>query len=337
MTNFRHMALAALLATAAGTAQAQTNYMVVHLNNGTTQRVKASDIDHVEFTTTNTPSTEKPVTLNVTETHPLYARYTSSAPTSLGTYLVMYDQKSVFSGYRTDDEVVAADLKLMEQAAAQYGMTREEFLKAYLETGDSQTTMLITGIVPNRAYTLWGYGMTEAGERTSGITTLEFTTPAVTYIDNTIAIDINTNSDGYPQATFTPDDETLPFMSGYVPATATDQEIEDAMNASISNGIGNYFMYNMTIDDFLEQQCDKGVSDQAFSSSTSGTKYYAVAAFLNSEGAVCSKIFKKEFTGGAVSTTSTAPSTLSLQAPKCRAFSLTPATPRLVKVPAVKR
>ena len=91
------------------------------------------------------------------------------------------------------------------------------------------------------------------------------------------------------------------------------------------------------LDDFLDQQCDKGVSDQAFSSATSGTKYYAVAAFLNSEGAVCSKIFKKEFTGGAVSTSSTASSTLSLQAPKCRAFSLTPATPRLVKVPAVKR
>lgn len=254
MNALKHITLAAMLAAATG-ASAQTEKMVVYLSDGTTQAIPTAEIDHVEFATAAAP-TDKPISIALNEAHALHAYITATAPASVGTYMVMYDTKQTYDSYANEAAVVADDVNYLTQYASYYGSTLAAVLKNILVSGTSK--QLITGILPGTAYTVWAYGMDTSATQTTGLTTFTFTAPAVEKISNTIDVVIGQGSDGYPTATFTPDDATLYYVSGSISSQYSDEQIEAAINSSMSNGIGNYLQQSQTVDAAIADLCDKG-------------------------------------------------------------------------------
>lgn len=296
MKFFRNMLLAACVVASSVTAMAQNEKMVVYLSDGTSQAISASDIDHVEFSTNSTVPADAKFQLSVTDVHSLYCTFNAVPAEGVGTYNVMYDLKSVYDQFDSEAALVAEDINLYKQWAQSYQMTFADLLKAVLLTGNAK--QLITGICPGKDYKLWAYGLDTEGNQTTSVTAIDFTIPAVkNRISNTIEVTLSENADGVPTATYTPDDTTRYYLSGSVPESATDQEIEDAINSNMSNAIGNYMMQGYSASDAIKALCDKGEITSTLSSAAAGKNYYAVAAYLNEEGAVCSAIFKKKYTG----------------------------------------
>lgn len=327
MKSLRHMALATLVATS-GMAYAQTQNMVVVKKDGTRLSFNVAQIDSVGFREAS--AMKGAVNLKVDAVHPLYAQF-STQPTGITSYNVMFMSSSEFDElYPTDDNVVADDLAYFKELASNYQMNLSDLLKEFLFTGAA--TDYVVGVTPATKVVLWGYGLDYTGEQTSPFEKLTFFTSSVEKTEGSVAISVQLDG-STPTVTYTPDDDSRYYMVGYVEKGKSDAEVEAMMNGYISENLGDYLAEGLGVEGLLEEVASKGVFTQDISNLSNASSYDAVAAYVNAEGACCSKVTRVSL-GSSTATSSVATQGVkTVGAADAKLHLLKPAKVRYVRVP----
>lgn len=284
----RHTLLASL-ALVAGTAAAQVQTMTVHLSNGTQQTFPVTTVDSVTFAESEDASAFQLTMPEVSEVYGLY----SIVPTDKTiTYNAMWLPKEDYDLYESDEQVVQDDLAFYQEYADYYGMTLSQLLSYFLIEGDLSD--YITGILPDHEYVMWVYGLDTNGNQTTPLQKVTFrTAPVSDTTDKTVGVSLAT-SNGSTVATFTPEDETLPYAAGYLMTANLSGDLtpEEVMQESISGSLYDYLASGEGVASFLDSQAYKGTDSATYSGVDGSTETYVLAAFLNSNGAICSPVTK---------------------------------------------
>lgn len=285
----RNLFLSACVAFSA-TAFAQSENMLVHLKDGSVQRFSVDQVDSVSFSSSSS-STEKDVlNMKIDEVGQLFATFSAKPESSVGTYNIMYLSKAEYERYKSDDDVVADDLLYFTQLGQYYGMSLSSVLSQVLYSGD--VSDWVTGIVPDDDYVVWGYGMDTNGNLTTPFHKLTFHTLPVEQKGGKVGIDVTYDTDGTPNITFTPDDNSRAYISGFVPDTLSDADILTAIHQSVSNSLYDYLSGEQSVSDAKKALTDQGVRSVQLSGATAGSSYYAVAAYVSDGCAVESDLCK---------------------------------------------
>lgn len=279
----------ACLALTAGHATAQVQTMTVHLHDGSQQSFPVATVDSVTFAEQTEASA---FTLQMDEVSEVYGLYTIAPENKTMTYNAMWLPKEDFDQYQSDDEVVRDDLAFYQEYADYYGMSLSELLSYFLITGDLNE--YITGILPDHEYVLWVYGLDANGNQTTPLQKVFFrTAPVSDQTDKTVSVGLVT-ADGNTTATFTPEDQNMPYAAGYLMTAnlSADTTPEEVMQESISDALYDYLSGGEGIAAYLENQAYKGTDTAEFTGVDGSTETYVLAAFLNANGAICSPVTK---------------------------------------------
>lgn len=301
----KHLLRQALLAGgifAAATAAAQSSQMLVHAKDGTVHHFDISNVDSVTFNVAQEAA--NPLNLKVDKVGQLYALYSTAPEASACPYNVMHLAASDYALYASDDDVVADDLKYYNELATGYGMTIAEVLEYFLYT--EGTSEICLPILPDTEYVLWGYGMDSEGKVTTPFYKTTFRTAAVEKKEGKISISTGTDDSGNPTVTFTPDDASRAYVSGFLTSDMTAEEAEKTINKSTSSQLYDYYWGEYELDAAIEKISSKGVTTTTLKDATAGKSYYAVAAYVSDGGAIESTVCKLTVTAGTSDATTTA-------------------------------
>lgn len=281
----------ALLAMPSALCLAQSEQVTVSLTDGTTQTFAAEHIDSITFSDSQ-PQTEA-LSCSLDKVESVYAQFTITPAEGVGGYNAMYLEKSEFDEYESDEAVVADDILYFTEMAEAYGMTLADVIEAYLYTGTF--TEWMCGLTPDTDYVLWFYGLGTDGKMTTPMQKVTFHTPAAAQISNKIDIK-STTADDTVTVTYTPDDDNIFFANGFIAKSEglTDEEIQNEMQLNISESLYDWLSSEEPVTNALGELASKGTVSVTPEGMTSGKDYYAVAAYVNDEGAICSPLFKTE-------------------------------------------
>jgi hypothetical protein len=293
----RHALLAGGMLLAA-TASAQTEQMIIHTADGAVRHFAVSEVDSVTFG--KEAAEENPLNLTIDKVGQLYAIFATKPGEDVGTYNVMQLSASDYALYQSEDDVVADDITYFKELATGYGMTLEDILSYYLYTGE--TSDIITGVTPDTEYVVWGYGMDGTGALTTPFYKTTFRTAAVEKKEGSIAITTGTDADGNLTVTFTPDDATRPYVSGFLSSNLTTAQAEQTINKNTSSQLYDYYAGGEELSAAIEALASKGVTTTNLTGATAGTTYFAVAAYVSEGGAVESTVCKAAVTSGSSTT-----------------------------------
>ncbi len=288
MKHFLRQALLAGGILAAATAAAQSGQMHVHAKDGTVHHFDISNVDSVTFNAAKEAS--NPLNLKVDKVGQLYALYSTAPEASACPYNIMHLAASDYALYASDDDVVADDVKYYTELAEGYGMTLAEVLEYFLYT--EATSEICIPILPDTEYVLWGYGMDSEGKTTTPFYKTTFRTAAVEKKEGKIAITPGTDDSGNLTVTFTPDDDSRAYVSGFLTSDMTAEEAEKAINKSTSSQLYDYYWGEYELDAAIEKISSKGVTTSTLQNATAGKSYYAVAAYVSDGGAIESTVCK---------------------------------------------
>lgn len=289
----RNTITAALLAVSAFAAAQQDN-MTVTLKDGTHHTFTLSDIDSLTFE--NAKQAEA-LALTIPMVSEVAAQWQVEPADETATYNVMYLEKSEFDKYKSDDDVVADDLKYYQELADGYGMTLADVLASFLYSGQ-WSDYLADGLLPGTDYVVWAYGMDGNGKRTTPfykqvVSTLHVSSPT----DKKVAVKLEKQGASLV-ATFTPDNPDMPYTAGYINADdlALGETVEQNMQKNISRALYDYLANGAPISDYLADSAQKGTQTVTYNGLSAAGQTYIVAAFLNQNAAICSPVAKADAT-----------------------------------------
>ncbi len=280
---------------AAAAASAQTDQMLVHAKDGSVHHFEIANVDSVTFSVPEEAA--NPLNLKVDKVGQLYALYSTEPEESACPYNVMQLAASDYALYASDDEVVADDVKYYRELATGYGMTLAEILEYFLYT--EATTDISTSLLPDTEYVIWGYGMDSEGKLTTPFYKTTFRTAAVEKKEGNIAISAGKDASGNLTVTFTPDDDSRAYVSGFLTSDMTAEAAEKTINKSTSAQLYDYYWGEYDLDAAIAEISSKGVTTSTLEGATAGTSYYAVAAYVSDGGAIESTVCKLTVTADA--------------------------------------
>lgn len=267
-------------------AQAQSERkMLIHMKDQTVQEIPVSSIDSIRFVEEAAPSA---FDIILGEVHPLYASFTITPKNMEETYNMMVVEKSVFDKYKSDEEVIADDLKFFQDMANGYQTTLDDILQQMLIT--SEYVDYHVGLLPDTEYVMWAYGLNYEGKQTSPMSKVSFKTPAGTHVDNQISIKVTRSADAIT-AEYLPDDDTMYYTAGMMHAEDAigPEFIPKKIQTSISNTIADYVLGEAPLSDYLEEGASKGASKGLFNG-VGTDKYFVTAAYLDDECCISSDV-----------------------------------------------
>lgn len=278
---------------------AQNKNMVIHYSDGTTKQYKVEDIDSLTF---EQKKESQQIALTIDELHEVWAQYTSKAEDPSMTYNVMYLEKSEFDKYASDEDVIEDDIKYFQELADGYGMELSDIIGMYAIDGsysaDGSWTDWLCDLKPNSEYVIWYYGLDLDGTVTTPMYKNTFKTPAVEKIANKIAINVISEED-IMTVMYTPDTDDMRYTCGYMVKEGenTDEEILNMMQESVSAPFYDYLANGESVTSAIEANTENGTTSIIMERGDESTQYYALAAFVNENGAINSDIFKIAFNG----------------------------------------
>lgn len=296
--------------------------MTIHFNDGTTEKVKVDNIKEVEF---SPAEQESHFTMTALNAYEYYIKFTISPDDPDMTYNVMYLEKSEYDKYESDEDVVADDLQYFQNYADYYDMELSELLPYWLYTGDLSEYILYD-VQPNTEYVIWYYGMDTNGNLTTPFEKVVVKTGSVEKISNTLQVE--TAVEG-TTATLkvTPDDNSLRYFTGVLPASSasSEEEIAEKMQATICDNLYSY-IYDMGVEDTdcLQEMTYTGEQTQNFTGLDANTEYYIIAGYVNDHLAIVSPLAYEKVTTGEASA-SEAPAKVEEKAQTVEAATLRPA------------
>ena len=214
-----------------------------------------------------------PVTLTL-DIHECYVHETMTTTDKTAYYYVSYLEKEIFeeNGYNDDETLASEDKKWFEEMAKGYQMDVKDVVQSFGFHGDAAEYQ--AGLLPDREYVIWYHGVDEEGNTTTEIKRLPFRT----------------------KLTCTPDDPNLYYTLGHIVKskmvdefTGEDMNMLDYMQTGISAQLYN-FLANDELNEWFNANANQGSAAVEYQDLEKGEEYYVVAAYLDSEAAICSEI-----------------------------------------------
>lgn len=151
------------------------------------------------------------------------------------------------------------------------------------------------GLLPDREYVIWYHGVDEEGNTTTEIKRLPFRTKPAQHISNRIKLEAEKTNNGV-KVTCTPDDPNLYYTFGHIVKskmvdefTGEDMNMLDYMQTGISAQLYD-FLANDELNEWFVANANQGSAAVEYQDLEKGEEYYVVAAYLDSEAAICSEI-----------------------------------------------
>lgn len=243
-----------------------------------------------------------PVTLTL-DIHECYVHETMTTTDKTAYYYVSYLEKEIFeqNGYDDDEIVASADKKWFEEMAQGYKTEVKEIVESFCFKGDAAEYQ--AGLLPDREYVIWYHGVDEEGNTTTEIKRLSFRTKPAQHISNRIKLEAQKTEDGGIFVTCEPDDKNLYYTFGSIAKsnmfdefTHDELTIRDYMQTGISTQLYDY-LANGELNEWFETYANQGKFSLKFDKLVAGEEYYIVAAYVDSEGGICSEIATIEIDG----------------------------------------
>ena len=306
MKSFYFSLLAALCFLLAMPAKAQSEKtMLIHFKDKTVKEIPVSQIDSINFSKAQGAQS---FDIQLGDAHPLYYGFNvTPASNFTGTYNVMFLEKSEFLKYKSDEDVVADDIKYFRELTEGYGSDLSEILSFFLL--DGPYTDFHTGLLPDTEYVMWVYGLSLNGEQTTPLHKVYFKTTKATHIPNKIAIDVK-RTDNTIEVTYTPDDNNLHYTAGLIASkdALSESNVPHKMQQALSNQIVDYVLEEIPLTEYLQERTEKGQSKAVFNGINPSAKYFISAAYLDSECCLCSDVTVITSTPEGAKSVSTTPS-----------------------------
>lgn len=281
----RHAAVAMCMAVALGASAQQDCRLTVHYKGNATQSVDLNNVDSITF---HDAATDGAVQLELPVIAETYVKQ-KFTPVNKSEYFYMsYLDRDEFDQYESDEALVADDKLWFEEMAKGYNMSVKDVVASFCGQGDFEEWQ--AGLLPGRQYVIWCHGVDEKGNSTTPVSKYYFTTKSVTPIANRVQMTCTKTDDGV-QVTYTPDDDTLPYTAGYVPAAYISQgsTVKDFMQQSLSEMLYDYLATD-EFDNFFEQHANKGALNLTYTGFGKNAVYYLVAGYLDADGAINSAL-----------------------------------------------
>lgn len=247
-------------------------------------------------------TTPNPVTLTL-DIHECYVHETITTTDKTAYYYVSYLEKEIFeqNGYDDDEIVASADKKWFEEMAQGYKTEVKKIVESFCFKGDAAEYQ--AGLLPDREYVIWYHGVDEEGNTTTEIKRLPFRTKPVQAISNRIKLKAQKTEDGGIFVTCEPDDKNLYYTFGSIAKsnmfdefTHDELTVRDYMQTGISTQLYDY-LANGELNEWFETYANQGDFSLKFDKLVAGEEYYIVAAYVDSEAAICSEIATIEVDG----------------------------------------
>ena len=242
-----------------------------------------------------------PVTLTL-DIHECYVHETMTTTDKTAYYYVSYLEKEIFeqNGYDDDEIVASADKKWFEEMAQGYKTEVKEIVESFCFKGDAAEYQ--AGLLPDHEYVIWYHGVDEEGNTTTDIKRLPFRTKPAQHISNRIKLEAEKTNNGV-KVTCTPDDPNLYYTLGHIVKskmvdefTGEDMNMLDYMQTGISAQLYD-FLANDELNVWFENNANQGSAAVEYQELEKGEEYYIVAAYVDSEGGICSEIATIEIDG----------------------------------------
>ncbi len=281
----RHAAVAMCLAVAMGASAQQDCRLTVHYKGNTTQSVDLNNVDSITF---SDGAMEKAVQIELPVIAETYVKQKYTPADKSGYFYMSYLDREEFDRYGSDEALVADDKLWFEEMAKGYNVSVSDVVKSFCAQGDFEEWQ--AGLLPGREYVIWCHGVDTEGNSTTPVTKYYFTTKSVTPIDNRVIMTC-TKTDNGVQVAYAPDDASLPYTAGYVPAAnvLSSSSVKNYMQQSLSESLYDY-LANGELSSFFDQQAYKGAFNITYTGFSKNTAYYLVAGYLDADAAINSAL-----------------------------------------------
>lgn len=244
--------------------------------------------------------------------HECYVHETMTTTDETAYYYVSYLEKEIFEekGYNDDETLASEDKKWFEEMAQGWGTDVQEIVHSFCFKGDAAEYQ--ANLLPDREYVIWYHGVDEEGNTTTEIKRLPFRTKPAQHISNRIKLKAQKTNDGGIFVTCEPDDKNLYYTFGSIAKsnmfdefTHDELTVRDYMQTGISTQLYDYIV-NGELNEWFETYANQGDFSLKFDKLVAGEEYYIVAAYVDSEGGICSEIATMKSTARAILPASTA-------------------------------
>lgn len=169
------------------------------------------------------------------------------------TYTAMFIEKSEYDRLGSDKALFDQAMWVYRSAAAQYGMTLEEYLSSGNILAKGKSVVSLTGMKPDNEYYVFAAGTSFAGEMTTGISKLLFKTKSVDFINMSFAM--NASVDGpVVYMTILPDNTLQRYVFDVVKSSTIRQEdILKFYQDYISQTIKSYQSFGLSTEEAVKQ------------------------------------------------------------------------------------
>lgn len=191
------------------------------------------------------------------------------------------------------------DMDYFTSLAEKLGISVEEVIGRYTVSGEITET--VTGLVPQTAYVVYGYGLTK-NSSSDKISSANFTTEQGQEQENPAGISVSVENSGMTtiDATYTPESQDVLFFADCIAEWELYGYGED-----MGEAIKTYFnetlqysadLYDMTTFELISQLWKKGTYKTTFHYLNPSSKYYVYGVELDTEGNVLGIVWQEAST-----------------------------------------
>ena len=215
-------------------------------------------------------------------------------------YVVMIVPKADYDAYENEYVYQDDDLTWFRVKAEEEGKTLTEWLQGFLHEGPFEGNE--EGLIPEEDYYLYAYGLDYEGYFTTGVTKIEFSTPAIQMTDLTFDIDVTDVGLTQARVNVTASRENALFFVNVF----TLQQYEEwgggevAFSTHAAALVDYYIKMGQTLEAMVANLGSVGVASLVFDDLMDNTDYIAYAVGIDEDFYVNSKATIVPFTTGKV-------------------------------------
>ena len=210
-------------------------------------------------------------------------------------YVVMLVEKSEFDEFETDYAYQDNDMEWFRRKAMEEEMELDEWLEGFLRKGDFESDE--PGLMPETSYYLYAYGLDYEGYFTTGVTKLEFSTPAIEMKE--VTFNLKVTEIGLTQARVTvqaSDEKALFFVNVFSKQQYEEWGGDETAFANHAAALVDYYIrMGQTLEAMVANLGFVGSMDAVIDDLVDNTEYVAYAVGIDENFYVNTKAEVVEF------------------------------------------
>lgn len=235
------------------------------------------------------PGQEEDFVLEVSEITSVSCKFSVTPADDEMTYVVMLVEKSEFDSFEDEYDYQDNDLEWFKRKAEEEGVSLNEWLGEFLHKGKFEDVE--NGLMPDNDYYLYAYGLSEEGYFYTGVTKIEFSTPAIQMKNTSFEIEVKDIRLTSAKVSVTASEEDATFFVNIFSKEQYQEwgGDEKAFARHAEALVDYYVQMGQTPEAMVTNLGSVGKAELVFEGLTDGTEYIAYAVgidemfFVNTE------------------------------------------------------